>query len=333
MLSFAIYSMPGTSHFLQISGPALPIARDEIFQHDGFVFAPFDLASEPVYVINGSVENCDLEALDDYQWEMGKRQVEKTSRPTYTAMFDQALSAIQSGFLEKIVISARDIDQQGILSVSQFVTRLRQSYPNAFVYVFYMPGVEMWIGATPEMLLEVSDTTRSTVALAGTMRNVAKLTDWGEKERLEHRFVEQFVEETLDGRHYRKTGPAPIQAGPVYHLKTEYQIPLDEPFVNPVDLHPGPALSGYPVPESVERIKQIEHEPRRYYTGFLGPVSTSGKCRMYINLRCLEVLQTGSVLYAGGGLTIDSDLEKEWREIQDKLSTLRSKMYKDHNKV
>jgi len=332
--STAIYSMPGTKQFYRISGQVRSILRPEVFQTPGFIFAPFDASREPIYRIEGQPEAVELLQLPERKWDKNTRVVEGDTWYSYQNMFHAALQSIREGRTEKIVLSLRDIEDHPIDSIPAFLYHLRHAYPDAFVYTFYIPEKELWVGASPELLLDTDWPQQDTVALAGTLKNAPNWEDWPEKERQEHQFVEQYIEEVLQNSKYHKDGPKPVPAGPVYHLNTNYTI-LSDPkkradAIDPFQLHPGPALSGYPVPKSIIEILKIEQVPRRYYTGFLGPVWNPGKSRMFINLRCLEMLTSYHVLYAGGGLTIDSDLENEWMEIQYKLSTLRSKIYKGH---
>lgn len=332
--AIAIFSRPETWQFLQVSGPAVALSVSDIPREEGFVFAPFDPGAEPTYFVRGKPREIDINDFQEPEtWHIRERKIKATDRSLYQELFEQALDFIGTHESEKIVLSARAIGDSLIPSIPGILTELREAYPTAFVYAFYLPDKEFWIGATPELLWETTPDVHRTVALAGTMQHGDQLEVWGGKERLEHRYVEWFVEEQLGDRSYTKSGPRPVKAGPIYHLKTEYEIALQESDINPVDFHPGPALSGYPVPSAVRWIIQKEHEPRRYYTGFLGPVTETGQSALYINLRCVEILQSGNVYYAGGGLTSDSNVDSEWNEIQDKLSTLRSKFRYDQETV
>ena len=331
--SMAIFSMPGTSGFFQVCGPAISISPGEVYNESGFVFAPFDSTLENIYRIPGSPKPIELDGLPEPNWIKSNRKGSQTDQSDYRSMFDQAIDAIKKGHPEKIVISVRELEQKRIDSMPDFLLSLRESYTRAFIFLFYIPGQELWVGASPELLLDTQYPEQRTVALAGTLQDAPDLEQWTGKERMEHRFVEQFIEEIIATRAFRKEGPRPVKAGPVYHLKSDYSIPMLDRAVNPFDLHPGPALSGYPVDSAIETILRIETSPRRYYTGFLGPVWNQEKSRLFINLRCLEVLSQHNILYAGGGLTIDSNVQNEWLEIQDKLSTLRSKIHKGQQKT
>lgn len=325
--AIALYSLPGSNQFYQIHGQAEKLEKSQIFSTPGFVFAPYDVSEQTIYRINGNPAKCLPHEVLPIDWRSPARRTATTRRDVYKKYFEEGVKAIRSGQLKKIVLSIRQTENTDSFSVSGFLTTLRQSYPEAFVYLFYIPNQEFWIGASPELLLETQYPFQRTVALAGTIKDAPTLRDWPAKEREEHEFVEWFFNEKLEGHSFRKEGPQPVKAGPVYHLKSDYFLNIEGQPFNPFDLHPGPALSGYPVPESMELLRILEPSPRRYYTGFLGPVWKEGQSQFYINLRCLEVLQDQLTLYAGGGLTIDSDLDDEWMEIQHKLSTLRSKFH------
>ena len=88
-------------------------------------------------------------------------------------------------------------------------------------------------------------------------------------------------------------------------------------------LHPTPAVCGIPLEKSRALILETEQHNRGYYTGFLGPV-TAKSISLFVNLRCMQVLPEKCVLYVGGGITRDSEMEKEWLETEAKAETLLS---------
>jgi isochorismate synthase len=51
-------------------------------------------------------------------------------------------------------------------------------------------------------------------------------------------------------------------------------------------------------------------------------LNLEGKTDLYVNLRCASMSDQGLVLYAGGGLMPDSELQSEWEETEVKLQTL-----------
>ena len=117
-----------------------------------------------------------------------------------------------------------------------------------------------------------------------------------------------------------------IEAGSVQHLKTTISAQLnstDQLFTLVSELHPTPAVGGLPKNAAIELILDKESYDRKYYTGFLGPV-TKNLSQLFVNLRCLEVLGDSVCLYVGAGITAASDPEAEWEETKLKAQTLLS---------
>lgn len=325
-----VYSFPGEENFYKLSGNIVEVSDYKADHSEGFIFAPFDNKDLPIIKILGKAEvvtegmnllsNSDLFTLKDFP--------EETEYDSYETTIKEVVKKIRTGYIDKLVFSISEVEAHSIDDFEELLKKLRFHYPNAFVYYFYSSWTGLWIGASPELLLHSDGEKMETVALAGTLKNASKWENWGAKEIAEHRFVERFIETQLSPGIYVKKGPLPVKAGPVYHLSSHYRWSIDQFNGSPFDIHPGPALSGYPVNESIQLIKQMERRPRKYYSGFLGPVNGSNVFQFFINLRCMEVYQNKSVLYAGGGITEDSDPAKEWAELQYKFSTLRSKMLK-----
>ncbi|MGV3639265.1 MAG: chorismate-binding protein, partial [Adhaeribacter sp.] len=61
---------------------------------------------------------------------------------------------------------------------------------------------------------------------------------------------------------------------------------------------------------------------RAYYSGFLGPVQVDGESHIYVNLRCMQLFEQAALLYAGAGITAESEPEKEWLETDMKMDTM-----------
>ena len=69
-------------------------------------------------------------------------------------------------------------------------------------------------------------------------------------------------------------------------------------------------------------ISENEAHARKYYSGFIGPVNNNQDTHLFVNLRCMEIFKGHAVLYAGAGITEDSNPEKEWLETEMKFNTL-----------
>jgi isochorismate synthase len=69
-----------------------------------------------------------------------------------------------------------------------------------------------------------------------------------------------------------------------------------------------------PRKEAHEFLKKYENLDRAFFAGFIGPVNIEGETSIYVNLRTASLSRDQAILYAGAGVTADSDPEKEWEE-------------------
>lgn len=83
-------------------------------------------------------------------------------------------------------------------------------------------------------------------------------------------------------------------------------------------LMPAGSVSGAPKPKTLQIIEQVEEEPRGYYTGITGVYDGKGLVSG-VMIRFIE--RDGDRYYyrSGGGITSQSNLMDEFREVQDKV--------------
>lgn len=260
------------------------------------------------------------------------------SKEEYVSDLENYLEAFDSGTLKKAIysrVSVEELDED--LSVEVFFENLMSKYPKAFVYVMNIPGNGVWIGASPELLLSYGDNTAKTVALAGTLKIIKDqpAPQWTRKEIDEHRLVEKHIMHLCADLSlpYEKTPVRSSNTGKVYHLKSDFKIQIKTTEI--IDflsrLHPTPAISGLPQKESLALIYDVEKHERSYYCGFLGWVEDLNDFKLFINLRCLKLEGKKYSLFAGGGITPDSEIEKEWDETQVKMATLADLLPKSYS--
>lgn len=206
---------------------------------------------------------------------------------------------------------------------------------SAFRYLCFTPETGVWLGATPELLLESApgaDEVR-TMALAGSRPTDGPTGTWDAKNLLEHGIVVNFITDILSSHGLEVTADPldELQAGPVTHLCTRITgrgtIHNVGPIIN--DLNPTPAVAGWPRSLAIAEIDAFETHQRRCYAGIVGVKDDDG-LHVYVNLRCAFAARAhldgrdGWVynLYAGGGLMPDSALDDEWAETQRKMEAL-----------
>lgn len=262
----------------------------------------------------------------DKRWNVSKRE--------YLQWTNTAVKAIRQERLRKVVLSrALTVELKESFNALQLFERLCATYPRAFVSFVALPGVGTWLGATPELLLKVQPDELSTVALAGTtVAGQDKTYPWSSKEIVEQEIVSEYIRDCfhrLDCGDFIERGPETVQIGRLLHLKTFFRVQrknLEPGCVTKLvqELHPTPAVCGVPKEEALKFIAQHEIHEREYYAGYLGTVNIQNDTRLFVNLRCMQLLKDTAVLYAGGGITIDSDAENEWQETELKFDALLS---------
>ncbi len=350
-ISFASFSMPGNKElttFVQVSKEPKQISiNEEINSETSFIFAPFDEKSsehkkyllQPDYIFcSNKIDQEIFEEITHVSFASRQHEniPETTSKNNFINNAEQIIGLINSEKIDKAVLSRTQVlkfDYADNVCAELFAD-INNTYPNAFCFMANMPGTGIWMGASPEPLLFANKEKFHTVALAGTkyLNGVpVENVEWSVKEIHEQAVVSHYIEEKLN--HLKANisstkGPFNEKAAKLVHLKTEFSfnIPLGKNKLNNLlsALHPTPSVCGLPVEEARKLIKDLEKHERSYYSGYLGPVNFNQSSNIFVNLRCLQILNNHIVLYSGAGITGKSIPEKEWKETEQKLETLLS---------
>ena len=300
-----------------------------------FMVAPFNI-SKGLFGLWPEKETTLFEvkttANDHSSFKMEKESPE--IREKYASSFAVLKQALDKEIVDKVVLARKlNVEEVPSTILPGVFELLCSTYPNAFVYFLDHPETGRWIGASPELFLEKSADRLRTVSLAATRKTELHSEDWNMKELEEQGLVSVFVDEVLSHygiKEYIKSGPEPLRAGAMVHLRTSYQF-KDEKVCRQTgrfiqSLHPTPAVGGYPKEKALKVIHDAENFDRGLYSGFLGPVSKEG-FRFYVNIRSMRLGQNSAVLYLGGGITRDSLEENEWEETRLKARTLLSVLH------
>jgi isochorismate synthase len=254
----------------------------------------------------------------------------------FTKLVAQGISAIADGKLEKVVPArTKLIDVSGDFNLAKAFQKMLIAYPNSFVNFFHIPKVGTWIGASPETLIKTKDEHFFTMALAGTQpasgENPLKSAAWTQKEIEEQALVCRYIVDCFKKirlREYEEHGPKTIMAGYLLHLRTDFKVDMKAtnfPQLGSVMLdllHPTSAVCGMPRKEAHEFLQENESFDRSFFAGFLGPVNIDGETSIFVNLRTASFKGTKAILYAGAGVTEDSDPDKEWEETELKCQII-----------
>ena len=343
MSAYAIYRLPHEDHatlIRQTEGDPMEIhSLTELNGKQGFVVAPFEVkANQPILVIQGEAENVLLE-------EGGMRNEEPhplfhiAPSSYYKVDFANYHSQLKNDSFRKIVL-ARCADEKMDKKVEpmELFYRACALYPRMFIALVETEKSGCWLTATPEILLDGKDNDWRTIALAGTMKLEGDQLDgegetltWSTKNIQEQRIVATYITECLERftGDFREEGPKTVRAANLVHLRSDFTFKLDDnkhigDLLN--TLHPTPAVCGLPKREAFQFIVKNEHTPRRYYSGFMGPLGAT-ETHLYVSLRCMNIDDHTCHLYAGGGLLKDSVEEQEWLETEAKMETMRRLLY------
>lgn len=247
---------------------------------------------------------------------------ESTAKEDYEFGFSIIQNEIEHKHINKAILSRKSVKEIKVDVVKLFID-LCDNYKDSHVFLTETPDGDLWIGATPETLLEKEDEFFKTMSLAGTKADES--IKWTEKEYSEQRIVTNAIVGELF-----KFNISPevsdletIKAGAVYHLRNQIKFETSEsPLKIAESLHPTPAISGNPKQQAVSTIKIAENHDREYYCGYGGIVNGDKVDCLFVNLRCASVSKNQICLFIGGGITKSSQLENEWEECERKGQSL-----------
>ena len=249
-----------------------------------------------------------------------------------------ARDAVRAGVLTKAVI-ARPIRvvADGPISVHAVLRRLKATFSSSYRF-----SIDGFVGASPELLVEVEGLVIRSHPLAGTTqrtgdvdndRRLAAELQASAKNQIEHRVVIDDVHDRLlPYVSYLDWEPDPsvVTVANVQHLGTRLEGMLSQPPPPVTDLvralSPTPALGGHPRDHAIDLIDRVEGFERGRYGGAVGWVDARGDGTWAVAIRCAEFAadRRSARLVAGGGIVADSDPLSELAETQAKFQAMLS---------
>lgn len=340
--SLVVYRQPNESHFTLLYGNLKPI--DVIPKEDNFCITDF-IGSRSCFDQPSKITLTSLgleEILNQIQHQnilKNNLTIKPTQQANYQDRVKQSIEEIKAHHYHKIVHSRTKIISNKIGSLYESISDLSSSYPEGLVTFFVSPEKGCWLGASPEILLESNETHTRTVALAGTQLSNGKSIKqaaWSQKEIEEQALVSRYIIncfKTVRLREYLELGPKTIKTGKLFHLKSTFDIRKSDTKIQHLEerllelLHPTSAVCGMPLGTTKNILLEKEEYNRELYTGYWGPTSQKGFA-FFVNIRLAQLFKDQIVLYAGAGITEDSDPEAEWDETESKCDNLALKLMK-----
>jgi menaquinone-specific isochorismate synthase len=210
---------------------------------------------------------------------------------------------------------------------------------NLWAYGFWKEDVQGIIGATPEILFDLKEGRLETMALAGTMpksevhQRGSLLND--AKERWEHDLVVRDLKTQLGKLGGVICGNTEVIELPtLFHLRTLLQVNLSsgifskgEVRKNMVEqiiqlLHPTPALGVAPRSYGYQWLRDLPDQAERKHHGAPVCISLPHRTICLVAIRNIQWNNKGTQIGAGCGIVKESQLDREWSEITQKINSV-----------
>lgn len=256
----------------------------------------------------------------------------------WMAQVANAVQMIKEDAFQKVVLArAVRVSNEGqAFNIAIVLHRLCESYPTAYVFAIQRGG-RYFVGATPEQLICGADGQIQTMALAGSApRGTTEEEDQclgnkllqSLKNRGEHRVVVTTIYEALANicsRVWVANTPRLLKLKNIQHLETAITGNLlpDHSILEAIeDLHPTPAVGGFPRQSALAAIRAHEQLDRGWYAGPIGWIGASGNGEFAVALRSALIDGNQATLFAGCGIVAASQPESEFAESCLKLEVM-----------
>ena len=257
--------------------------------------------------------------------------------PTYQAAVRRAKERITAGDIFQVVLARRWRQRAGVSPLALY-RALRVINPSPYMVLLEGPEAAL-VGASPEMLVRLTDGRLATRPIAGTRPRGAEAAEdqrlaeellADPKERAEHVMLVDLGRNDL-GR-VARPGSVTVSSfmeverySHVMHIVSNVEADLAEGRTGLDALlacFPAGTVSGAPKIRAMEIVDALETEARGPYAGAVGYLSFTGDLDTCITIRTL-LLRDGEVsVTAGAGIVADSDPAAEERETESKAAAL-----------
>ena len=251
----------------------------------------------------------------------------------YKSKVEKAKEYIRNGDIFQVVLSQR-FEVESEADPFDVYRCLRTTNPSPYLYFFDFVDYQI-AGASPEMLVSVTNGIVTTKPIAGTVpRGTTKKEDdilvrqlmHDPKEQAEHtmlvdlgrndvgkvsRFGTVRVDNFMSVEKYSK----------VTHLVSDVQGELreDKTALDALmSILPAGTLSGAPKVRAMEIIDELEDKKRGLYGGTVGYLAFDGNIDTCIAIRTVLFKDGKGYVQAGAGIVADSEPEKEYEETKNK---------------
>lgn len=280
--------------------------------------------------------------LNGFHHDLSYEQVEngEVAKKDWLNKIETAVDLIKEGVFKKIVLARKlHIKATEYISDTCLLNQLRQQYPDCYSFLIGFDDSASFIGATPERLASFKHTRILTEGLAGSISRGKTASEDAflehsllnsKKDLNEHAFVVEAIEASLtpfSDNIDHPISPNVKKLSNVQHLHTPMTAHITEETSRTEilkNLHPTPAVGGFPKEKAVPFISKLENFDRGWYAGPIGWINASGEGEFAVAIRSGLIQKKEAHFFAGCGIVEHSNPSKEWDETELKFIPMLS---------
>lgn len=260
-----------------------------------------------------------------------------STKEEWELIVTSAQEKIKNGEIEKVVL-ARKVEIEFNSNINPYTLIKSLSEKSKECILFSIKEKEsVFLGATPEKLFSIKDNIIETEALAGTIARSTNSIDDStfdnnflndKKETDEQKKVLDYIISKLklfsDDIIFNKV-PSIKKLNLLQHLHTKIVAKVKPSTkINEIlnELHPTPAVCGYPKNNALAIIKDLENFDRGLYSGVIGWFNKYNEGNFYVGIRSALLQKNKANIFAGCGIVSNSIPEKEFKETELKMKPI-----------
>ncbi|MCG3779034.1 MAG: anthranilate synthase component I family protein [Candidatus Nitrosopumilus limneticus] len=278
-----------------------------------------------------------LVSKDSFDKFYSSEVIPNMNKEKFSGIVNKAKQYIHDGDIFQVVLSRKFEFETSGDNLTLYKT-LRKLNPSPYMYHLKQDSKTI-IGASPEMLVRITDDKVETFPIAGTReiteneeKNQALSEELinDEKELAEHTMLVDLGRNDI-GRvcKYGTVHPESLMQikrfSHVQHIVSHIVGTLDsknDMFNAFQAVFPAGTVSGAPKVRAMQIIDELETEKRGPYAGAVGYFSYNGCCDFAIAIRSIFIENNKGFVQSGAGIVSDSVAENEFNETEHKASAM-----------
>lgn len=261
-----------------------------------------------------------------------EKRVDTPSQEDWEKGVLDVLEKIKKKQLQKVVLARRTtLIFRKEINPFDILKHLKRKNLHATLFFIQFSKEVTFLGVTPEKLYSRHQNLLWIDALAGTSpRGKTAALLHSMKQRKEFSLVKEFIQEKLatlcEEMHWQQEDTI-VKTAHIQHLYNQLEARLkknlsDQELI--ALLHPTPAIGGFPQHEALSYLRKKEPFERGHYAAPIGWLS-SEETHLSIAIRSALIRGNEMHLFAGAGIVKNSHPQKEWNELDSKLSNFLNK--------